>query len=92
MAKHTARGPAWDAQRLRVLERDGWLCLYCGKALEGADATVDHLTPISLQPDHDYDDTELASSCRSCNSSRGASTVRRTAYYNERWLPNGIAL
>lgn len=92
MSRHSARGPAWDAQRLRVLDRDGWLCTACGKALEGADATVDHIEPTAHNPGREYEDHELVAMCRSCNSRKNDSVIRRAAYYNEAWLPNGIAL
>lgn len=90
MSKYSASGAAWQAQRLRVLNRDGWVCVYCGKALEGRDAHVDHISPISLSPDHDYTDDDLTSSCARCNTTKGAQVLTRLPYWNERWLPNGL--
>lgn len=86
MAKHSARGSAWAAQRKRVLDRDGWTCLYCGKhPLEGTDATVDHIHPISLNPDTTYHDHDLAAACRSCNGKKQDRTGTRVNYRNPRW-------
>ena len=56
--------------RQTVLRRDGYRCQWCGKDLTGADATVDHLVPISSGEIHN-DIDNLIASCRSCNSSRG---------------------
>lgn len=46
--------------------------MYCGTDLrhaEAANVTLDHLTPRSLGGSNDA--TNLVTSCRSCNSSRG---------------------
>jgi hypothetical protein len=59
---------AWQRQRLRILERDGRRCRWCG----GPADEVDHIIPA----DHggtDADDN-LAASCRRCNRSKGART------------------
>lgn len=79
-------GSKWPAQRLRVLERDGWQCHYCHKPLDGEDATVDHLEPVSLNPGKDYRDDELVSCCRSCNSQKGARVNARVEYRNPEWF------
>ena len=91
MAKHSARGADWDAQRKRVLDRDGWTCQNCAKPLVGADATVDHTDPISLDPTHTYSDDELRALCRSCNGRKGDKTMERQAWLNPSWLPAGVA-
>lgn len=92
MSRHSARGAKWEAQRLRTLERDGWLCSHCGKPLEGSDATVDHIEPISLDPGREYDDFELVAMCRSCNGRKADQLLRRAAYFSRDWLPGGIAV
>ena len=88
MSKHSARGAAWEAQRKRVLDRDGWVCTSCGKALEGADATVDHIEPIADDPDRIYEDHELASMCRRCNGIKQDRVLVRLAWFNPRWFTN----
>lgn len=90
MSKYSASGAAWQAQRLRVLNRDGWVCSACGKALEGADATVDHILPVALNPDHDYTDDELVSMCRRDNGLKADKVNARLAWFNPRWLPDGL--
>lgn len=90
MSRYTPSGAEWQAQRLRVLNRDGWVCQACGVVLEGADATVDHVDPISLDPEHDYSDDELTSLCRSCNSRKGSRLSVRLEYASPRWLPGGL--
>lgn len=50
-----------EGLKARILERDGYVCIYCG-----ADATeVDHIIPYSFI--HDNDESNLVSCCRDCN-------------------------
>lgn len=86
MSKHSARGAAWQAQRLRILNRDGWTCTYCGTHLEGDNATVDHIQPISLDPTRNYTDDELTSSCRLCNGRKQDKPLIRLDWHNPRWF------
>jgi len=89
LSKHSARGAAWEAQRLRVLNRDGWACQSCGKHLEGADATVDHTDPIS-QDDRPREDWELVSMCRRCNGAKQDKALVRLAWFNPRWFKSAV--
>lgn len=88
MSRHSATGAAWEAQRKRVLERDGWQCAYCGKALEGSDATVDHVEPISLDPGRVYADDALLACCRTCNGRKSDRPVMRMDWYAAEWFTN----
>lgn len=82
MSKHSARGAAWNAQRQRVLQRDGHQCVYCN-----AEATeVDHVVAISLNPEGTYSDDQLVASCKPCNASKGAKPLVRTHYRSPRWF------
>lgn len=96
MSQYSARGAAWQAQRRRVLERDGYVCAYCGNWLEDnhADpthkATVDHIEPVALQSGHDYQDHELVSACLRCNGQKQDRRLVRSVYWNRRWLPDGL--
>ena len=59
----------WKKQRLRVLNRDAWLCAYCGK-----DATqVDHVAPRADGGGDDLDN--LVASCTLCNLRKGRRSV-----------------
>ncbi|HVN87486.1 MAG TPA: GNAT family N-acetyltransferase [Candidatus Binatia bacterium] len=55
--------------RLKVFERDGYLCYRCGKHLTRFSATLDHIQPVSRGGDHSY--ANLVTSCLHCNSRRG---------------------
>ena len=68
----TSRGydSQWQKVRLKVLDRDRWMCTLCGKWLEGSDATVDHIIPLAVAPDRRLDEDNLRAACRACNSSR----------------------
>lgn len=54
--------PLTTALKTRILERDGYVCVYCG-----ADATeIDHIMPYSYKPNND--ENNLVSTCRDCNA------------------------
>jgi hypothetical protein len=54
--------------RLRVFERDGYLCYRCGTHLTRFSATLDHIQPVSKGGDHSF--ANLVTSCLHCNSRR----------------------
>lgn len=58
---------SWPRIRLRVLERDGWKCAYCGAPAR----SVDHVIPRARGGTHDLGN--LVAACRSCNSRKGSS-------------------
>ena len=55
--------------RLKVFERDGYLCKYCDKQLTRFTATLDHIQPVSEGGDNSL--TNLVTACLHCNSRRG---------------------
>jgi 5-methylcytosine-specific restriction endonuclease McrA len=55
----------WRSIRERILRRDGYICQYCGQEAD----TVDHIIPRRLGG-NDVD-SNLFSSCRRCNLSKG---------------------
>ena len=59
--------------RLKVFERDGYMCHYCKKQLTRFSATLDHLQPVSKGGDNSFDN--LATACLQCNAQRGNSPV-----------------
>jgi 5-methylcytosine-specific restriction endonuclease McrA len=57
---------AYRKRRLQVLNRDNWVCYYCG-----GDATqADHVIPISRGGDP-MDLDGMVASCKRCNVSKG---------------------
>ncbi len=54
--------------RHEIFERDGYACVYCGKQLTRFTATLDHVTPVSVGGDNNYDN--LVTACLSCNSKK----------------------
>jgi 5-methylcytosine-specific restriction endonuclease McrA len=62
---------AWRKVRAEVLERDGWVCRWCGQPAK----TVDHLSPLAIGGSR-LDPSNLAAACLRCNSSRGGQTRR----------------
>jgi 5-methylcytosine-specific restriction endonuclease McrA len=61
----------WRKVRAAVLERDGWVCRWCGQPAK----TVDHLVPLAVGGDR-LDPANLVAACLRCNSSRGGQTRR----------------
>lgn len=84
MSEQSSRGPKWDALRKRVLDRDGWTCVYCGKALEGKDATADHIIPKDMGGEDI--ESNLVASCRSDNGRKSNKVMLRMPWVNPKWL------
>lgn len=84
MSAQSSRGTGWNRLRLAVLERDGWVCSTCSKALEGDDATVDHV--IAKASGGTDDTSNLVAMCRICNSKKQDRTLTRLNWVNRRWL------
>lgn len=84
MSKGSERGPVWQATRLRILNRDAWVCSFCAKPLEGPDATVDHVVPL-IEGGRSTDDN-LVAACRTCNGQKGGRLIVRSPWFNRRWL------
>ena len=55
--------------RLKVFERDGYICHYCNKQLTRFSATLDHIQPVSKGGDNSFHN--LVTACLHCNSERG---------------------
>lgn len=59
--------------RLKLFERDGYKCHYCGKQLTRFTATLDHVQPVSEGGNNSFDN--LVTACLHCNSRRGSRPV-----------------
>jgi 5-methylcytosine-specific restriction endonuclease McrA len=72
-----ARGYDHEYRKVRaeVLERDGWMCHWCGEPAN----TVDHVVPLA-QGGARLDEDNLVAACRSCNSGRAAAARRNNNY------------
>jgi 5-methylcytosine-specific restriction endonuclease McrA len=57
----------YKKQRLVVLERDGYTCAYCGQDAD----QVDHVIPVSKEPQLAISLENMVSCCRRCNISKG---------------------
>ena len=80
MSKHSSRGTVWNALRLKVLERDGHICAYCGNDA----TTVDHITPKAANGQDIL--SNLVACCVECNALKGDRPLIRTNYINRKWL------
>src|SRR5208283_546069 len=52
--------------RIKVYERDGYKCRYCGKQLTRFTATLDHVTPVTEDGDNSFGN--LVTACLDSNS------------------------
>jgi len=68
-ASASARGydNDWKIIRQKILVRDGMVCNYCQKIMSKAEATVDHIVPLSRGGAR-LDPNNLVACCLSCNS------------------------
>jgi hypothetical protein len=54
----------WRKIRLTILQRDGFICAYCGQQAD----TVDHIIPLNKGGSHDPEN--LTAACNRCNGSK----------------------
>lgn len=73
----------WEETRRRIIKRDGRRCTRCGStpgpAFEGGirrqlarRLEVDHIKPVALFPDLEFDDSNLRTLCHACHVEHGA--------------------
>ena len=55
--------------RRRVLERDGYYCVFCDEDLHDAEIHMDHVIPESKGGPTTYDNLQVT--CRKCNLAKG---------------------
>jgi len=70
MLQHKARIPL--QLRRRVLERDGYYCVFCDEDLHDAEIHMDHVIPESKGGPTTYDNLQVT--CRKCNLAKGVLT------------------
>ena len=63
--------PDWRSLRLATFQRDNYTCVYCG--IKPESLHCDHVVPYSKGGGNDLDN--LATSCPSCNKSKGSKTL-----------------
>ena len=62
---------AWRGIRMRVLKRDGWRCVWCGRSLRGKGiARIDHILERKKRPDLELDINNLRALCYDCDAKR----------------------
>ncbi|MGG7466036.1 HNH endonuclease [Plantibacter sp. YIM 135347] len=80
MSKLSSRGAAWDKLRLRVLERDGYICAYCGNEA----TTADHVLPKEKGGRDEM--SNLLAACLTCNGRKSNRMQVRMSWFNPAWL------
>lgn len=64
-------GTDWSRVRRVIYERDGHICMKCGKGVKIDHFHVDHIIPISKGGD-EWELSNLELSCPECNLKKGA--------------------
>ena len=64
--------------RRRVLERDGYYCVYCDEDLRDAEIHMDHVIPESKGGPTSYNNLQVT--CRKCNLAKGVLTESEFMY------------
>jgi 5-methylcytosine-specific restriction endonuclease McrA len=64
--------PYEPVNRLRVFERDRWICGLCGEPVDREDASLDHVVPMSRGGAHSYANTQCSHLL--CNIRKGAAS------------------
>lgn len=68
----------WSEVREKVLQRDGYQCVRCGKTeREGAQLEVDHIQPLS-KGGNPFDEGNLQTLCKECHQEKGVEEVDYT--------------
>ena len=60
----------WAQIKARVIERDGLICVYCGKLVTHLTLHIDHVVPISRGGGNSMEN--LCVACKKCNLAKGA--------------------
>jgi len=62
-----------------ILSRDKYTCQYCNAELTRADATIDHITPVSKFDNKKEANTweNMVACCRSCNAKKGDKSLAK---------------
>lgn len=68
------------ARRERILERDGFRCVYCAQAFPATELTLDHVEPRMRGGDNS--DGNIVTCCATCNTAKGG--LPAWAYLAER--------
>lgn len=85
------QGSKWirPEKRLSIYLRDGLACVWCGASAEEEERlSLDHLDPWVEGGSNDA--TNLVTSCRRCNSSRGDRSVEDFAAAVATYLDHGV--
>lgn len=82
MAVGSSRSAEFLANRLIVLARDSYTCVYCGREATEAD----HVDPTEVDGKKDDSVTNLVASCKSDNASKGNRTQTRMNWYDNDWI------
>ncbi len=67
------RLPLSVSKRMKVFNRDGFKCIYCGRKAPDVELEVDHKIPVAKGGTDDI--TNLVTSCKECNRGKSAKNI-----------------
>lgn len=68
-----ARSPIRPCDRFEILQRDCFMCRYCGAAPDESELQIDHIVPIAKGGTNSL--LNLITACRLCNAGKGTRTA-----------------
>lgn len=84
MYKRPYDHPMWRALRLKVFDRDGWVCRVQGPTCTIDAEDCDHIIPwdsggswFGFHEQIEHPDNNLRAACRACNSRRAMRVMKR---------------
>lgn len=80
MADGSSRSEQYKRNRLIVLQRDNYTCVYCGREATEAD----HVMPVIAGGSDEV--SNLVAACKPCNASKGKNVQTRLNWYHPAWL------
>ena len=82
-----------DGFRTKILQRDGYVCFYCGQDAD----QVDHVIPISKAPELVVSPDNAVACCKRCNTRKGnrsqglfLATSATPPVFSQRSLPKTV--
>ena len=84
----TERQPLSAEQRLKILKRDHYKCVKCGKGGEDAQLEIDHIVPVAKGGNNHVGNLQVM--CRTCNQNKGVKLERSYKPNNGFYIGMGI--
>ena len=77
----------WKQLSKKVVERDGGQCAYCptNTLTPGAVMGADHIIPVNVWPEGEFEESNLVCACRTCNGRKQDRLLMRTTWIDDKY-------